>query len=283
MTQLAGIGRNRMGGRFIGGISAGVAHRTAISGLVVCKRYDKRYPDIGTMTGFAQLCGQWVGGRFISPSTHPVMTSGTAARLASHSRVIKYYLQPISSIVANIAGFRRGNMSGTLTDSNGTIMTVLTHICRLSVIKWHDDRYPHISGMASIALFAGQRMGGRFVSARTHTVMTAGTVARLTCYGGVIKQNLQPIGGVMTHITGLRGGNVCRTFTGGHRAIMTVLTQIRGLTVINRQHKALPSRASGMAGFTQIGSDRVRRGFIGGIGSSMTGRTGIGGLIVRER
>ena len=87
----------------------------------------------------------------------------------------------------------------------------------------------------------------------------------------------------MAHIAGLRGGYMCRTFAGGNRAIMTVLTQIRGLTVIHRQHKALPSRACGMAGFAQIGSHWVHRGFIGRVGSSMTRQTGIGALIVRER
>ena len=220
---------------------------------------------------------------FEGSGTYTVMASNACTSLSCHSSVIKSNGYKAGGIMTNIAGFRRGNMSGTLTDSNGTIMTVLTHICRLSVIKWHDDRYPQISGMASIALFAGHWMGGRFVSARTHPVMTTGTVACLPGYGGVIKQDLQPIGGVVAYIAGLGGGNMSSTLTDGNGAIMTVLTHIRGLAMIKWYYIALPSRTSGMAGFTHIGGYRMRRRFIGGIGSSMTGSTGIGGLIVRER
>ena len=63
--------------------------------------------------------------------------------------------------------------------------------------------------------------------------MTTSTVTRLPCYGGVIKQNLQPIGGVMTHIAGLRSRYVCSAFTGGDSAVMAVFAQVAGLGVID--------------------------------------------------
>ena len=124
-------------------------------------------------------------------------------------------------------------MRSALAGGDSSVMTIDTRVCSLSVIKRHDDRYPHISGMTGIALFTGHGMSGRFVGARTHPVMTTGTVACLPGHGGVIKQDLQPIGGVMAYIAGLGGRNMGSPFAGGNRAIMTVLTHIRGLTVID--------------------------------------------------
>ena len=114
-------------------------------------------------------------------------------------------------------------MSGTLTDRYGTVMTVLAYICRLSVIKRHDDRYPHSGGVARLALFAGHGMCGRFIRSSTDAVVTPRAVTGLPRHGAVIKQNLQPIGGVMAHVAGLSGWYVSGTFADGNCAIVTTL------------------------------------------------------------
>ena len=86
--------------------------------------------------------------------------------------------------------------------------------------------------------------------------MTPSTAARLPRHGAVIKHNLQPIAGVMTDITGLGGGDMVRAFATGDAAVMTVLTQIRGLAVIN-WHEGGQPRVSAVAGFTHITGQRM--------------------------
>ena len=51
-------------------------------------------------------------------------------------------------------------MRRTLTSGDGSVMAIDTRICGLAVIKRHNDRYPHISGMTRIALLAGHGMRG---------------------------------------------------------------------------------------------------------------------------
>jgi hypothetical protein len=99
----------------------------------------------------------------------------------------------------------------------------------------------------------------------------------------MIKHDLQPVSGVMAYVARLRGRNVCQTFAASDRAVMTVFTHIRSLPMVNRSYVGLPTRACGMARFTQIGGHRMGSGFVGGISSVMTGGATIGGLVMWER
>lgn len=113
--------------------------------------------------------------------------------------------------------------------------------------------------------------------------MAARTVTRLPRYGTVVEYDLQPIGGVMAYVTGLSRRYVIRILTGGNSAVMAIPALIRGLAMIKRHHKALPSWAGGVAGFAQVAGDRMGCGFTGSIGAVMTCSTTVSGLIMRKR
>ena len=147
----------------------------------------------------------------------------------------------------------------------------------------YDQRYPHIGGMTSITSFRGLWMSSGFISSRADTVMTPCTITRLPGHRGMVKQNLQPVGGVVAHITRFAGDDVGLAFTGGDGAVMTVFTQVGGLGVIDGNGKGSPAGTGGMTKFTSIGSDWMRCRLIGGVSAGVTGGTGVGGLIVRER
>ena len=87
----------------------------------------------------------------------------------------------------------------------------------------------------------------------------------------------------MTHVARLGGGNMRRAFIDGDGAVVAVLTQVSGLSMIKGHYKRLPSGAGGMTGFARICGHRMCSGFVGGIGTGMTGCASVGGLIVRER
>ena len=123
-------------------------------------------------------------------------------------------------------------MRRPLACGDGGVVTVAASIRGLGVIKRQDHRRPHIGGMACVALFASHRMGGRLISARTDTIVTTSTITGLPRYRGMIKENLQPIGGVVAHLARFRGRDVRRAFTGGDGAVVAVLTHISGLAVV---------------------------------------------------
>ena len=126
-------------------------------------------------------------------------------------------------------------------------------------------------------------MGGGFVSPGTQTIVAAGAVACLSCYRTVIKQDLQPVGGVMAYVASLGSRYVGGALAGGYSAVVAIFTHIRGLAVIQGYHKSLPARTGGMTGFAQVRGHRVRSGFVSGIGTAVTVRASSGGLIVGER
>jgi hypothetical protein len=112
--------------------------------------------------------------------------------------------------------------------------------------------------------------------------MAARTVTRLPRYCTVVEYDLQPIGGVMAYVTGLSRRYVIRILTGGNGTVVAVLAQVRGLAMVQGNYVGLPSGACGMTGFAHIGAHRVCGGFVRGVGPRVTGRAGIGGLIMGE-
>jgi len=105
-------------------------------------------------------------------------------------------------------------------------------IGRLIVRKRSQQRHPHIGAMADFTKFGRCGMVLRFIRTIANAIMATATIASLARYQIVVKDDLQPIGGVMTHIAGLRGRNMSGTLTDSYGTVMTVLAQIRGLTVI---------------------------------------------------
>ena len=154
--------------------------------------------------------------------------------------------------MAYIASLGRGYVCRAFADGDSTVMAVLAHVCSLSVIEGHDHRSPNISGMANLALFTGDGVSGGFIRSGTDAIMTPRTVTRLPRHCAVVKQNLQPIGGVVAHIAGLRSGYVRGTFTGGDSAVMTVFTQVSGLGMVDRYYVRLPSGAGSMTSLALI-------------------------------
>ena len=134
----------------------------------------------------------------------------------------------------------------------GTSVAGGTNSGGLIMREWHNKHCPYISGMARFTEFRGLRMCRGFIRSGTDAIMTPRAVTRLPGHRAVIKQNLQPIGGVVTHIASLGGGDMRGTFTGGDSAVMTVFTQVSGLAVFKRYYVRLPSGAGSMTGFALI-------------------------------
>ena len=98
----------------------------------------------------------------------------------------------------------------------------------------------------------------------------------------MIEQNLQPIGRVMTHITRLRRGYMIGSLAGGDSPVMTVLTYISCLSMVDGHYVTLPAWAGGMTGLARLGGDRMSGRLVGGIGAGVARGATVAGLIVRE-
>jgi len=141
---------------------------------------------------------------------------------------------------------------GALANADCGVVTVAAGIGGLAVVKRHDHRFPHISGMAGVAQFASHWMSGGFIRVATDTLMAAGGVTRLPGHSVVIKEDLRPVGGVMAGIAGLAYGNVASAFPQCDRTVMAVFTGIGGLGVIYGNCKRSPARTGGMTKLTSI-------------------------------
>ena len=181
VAQLARFSSNGVRRRFIGpGTGAVVTPGTVTRrrGFIVRKRYDQRGPHRGVMTGIALFTGQRMAGRFVRRTADPVMTSAAVTGLPRYTAVIEYGTQPGGGAVAGITGQGRGYVGGAFAGGNATVMTVLTHIRGLAVVKGRGDRGPVNRCMTGLAVVIGQRMGRRFEGAGTGVVMTTGGVTR---------------------------------------------------------------------------------------------------------
>ena len=70
--------------------------------------------------------------------------------------------------------------------------------------------------------------------------MTSASGTGLTGYRTVIEQNLQPVGGVVAHITCTGRGNMRSALTKGNDIIVAILTSVRGLIMGKRLKYRLP-------------------------------------------
>lgn len=66
--------------------------------------------------------------------------------------------------------------------------------------------------MACFATITGKGMVGGFSSSRTVTIVTPARGTCLPGYRGMIKIQLQPVGGVVAHFATAAGGNMVGTF-----------------------------------------------------------------------
>ena len=66
----------------------------------------------------------------------------------------------------------------------------------------------------------------------------------------------------------------------GDGTVMTVLTGIRGLAVVDGLERRQPTAATGMAGFAQIGGDRMVARFARGHGAVVATLAAVSGLTV---
>jgi hypothetical protein len=73
-----------------------------------------------------------------------------------------------------------------------------------------------------------------------------------------------------------------RAFAGGNGAVVTVLTRVHGLAMIERYQHRNPN-VGGMTGLAEISGYRMGSGFVRRICAGMTCRASIGGLVMWER
>jgi hypothetical protein len=167
---------------FIGGVCTGVAHGTGVGGLSMIKRQYEVYPSrSGGMTQLTSISGNRVGSRFISGIGPGVAGVAAIGGLSVIKR--QYELDPSRSCgVAQLTAIGRQWVCGALAGSDGGVMADSTSICGLSMIKRHNQRCPHIGGMARFALFAGHRMSRGFIGPGADTIMAAGAITRLPRY-----------------------------------------------------------------------------------------------------
>ena len=100
--------------------------------------------------------------------------------------------------------------------------------------------------MASFTQFRGLGMRRGFIRPDADTIVAARAVAGLPGHRAVIKQDLQPVGGVMADVTSLGSRYVSGALADGYSALMTVLAGIRGLGMIKRHYHRYP-HCGGMA------------------------------------
>ena len=119
-----------------------------------------------------------VRGGFVSSCTDTVVASSTVTRLPGNGAMIKEYLQPAGSIVADLARFRRRDVCRTFACSDSAIVAVLANIRGLAVIqRYHKGIPAWAGGVAGFADICGDWMRGRFVSG-IRTGMTGGASVR---------------------------------------------------------------------------------------------------------
>jgi hypothetical protein len=116
MTPLAQIRGQRMGGGFVGSISACVTCRTTIGGLAVIKWQNGGQPNAGFMAGFAQITRDGVVIGFAGSRALAIVTPTVSTRLSRYRTVIKQQVQPITGFVAYIARLGSRNVINPFTD-----------------------------------------------------------------------------------------------------------------------------------------------------------------------
>jgi hypothetical protein len=87
------------------------------------------------MTSFTQLTGYRMCRGFRCARTVAVMTAGGVARLPCHCAVIEYNLQPIGCVVTGIASVRGGDVIRPFAGGDSAVVTVLTGVAGLAVVK----------------------------------------------------------------------------------------------------------------------------------------------------
>ena len=118
----------------------------------------------------------------------------------------------------------------------GTSVAGGTNCGGLIMREWHNKHCPYISGMTRFTEVRGLRMCRGFIRSGTDAIVTSGTVTRLPGHRAVIKQNLQPIGGVVADIAGLGRWYMCRTFTKRKGIVVAVFTKVCCLGVVKRHN-----------------------------------------------
>ena len=143
-----------------------------------------------------------------------------------------------------------GNMGRAFAGGHDIVVAVGAGGGGLAVVYGDQGGHPHIGAVATIAEVTGHRMGGRFKSAGTATVVTTGLCTGLPGHHGMIEYHTQPGGGVVAYIASGGGHHMGGPFAGGYDIIVAHRTNIGCLAVIERQGGGSPNQI-GMASFTQ--------------------------------
>jgi len=282
VTHIAGLGGGYVCRAFAGSDGAIMAVFTYVRGLAVIDWYYVRLPTrTRCVTSLAQIRGYRMGGRFVGGIGASMTCRTTVGGLVVGKWDDQRY--PHIHRMAEFAGIGGLRMCRRFVSGICTGMASGATIGGLVVRKRRDQRHPYICDMTGFTQFRGLWMCRGFISSGTGAIMAPRAVTRLPSYCAVIKQDLQPIGGVVADIASLCCRYMRWTFSRRNRAIMTVFAQICSMAMIDRYYIGLPSRTSGMTDFAQIRGYRMSGGFVGGIGAIVTGRTRISGLIVGKR
>jgi len=178
-----------------------------------------------------------------------------------------------------------GNMGRAFTGGHDIVVAVGAGGGGLAVVYGDQGGHPHIGAVATIAEVTGHRMGGRFKSAGTATVVTTGLCTGLPGHHGMIEYHTQPGGGVVAYIASGGGHHMGGPFAGGCDVVVAVGTLIRALTVIKGQGGGSPGGVA-VAGFAQVAGNGVSGGFKGAsrtaIVASGTGTSGAGLTVIKR-
>ena len=91
--------------------------------------------------------------------------------------------------MTGVAVVTGNGMSRTLSSGNVTVVTTTALLRRLSMVERHNDRRPHIGGMASVTQITGQWMIGRLEGTGTDAIVASRTGAGLPGNSGVIEHS----------------------------------------------------------------------------------------------
>ena len=155
--------------------------------------------------------------------------------------------QPIIGGVTNFASLSGGNVGGTLTNGNHSVVTRLASARDLRMIHSRIHRHPGQIHMAGLTKISGGDVGST-LACRDRPVVTGNARFGYRC---MTEARDCPFRVGMTHIAGGRSGNVGRALAAGNHAVVARFATANDLRMIHQRIHRRPSRKH-MAGFADI-------------------------------
>lgn len=132
------------------------------------------------MARFAQFRGLGMSCGFGSSWAGAVVTSRIVAGQSRYRRVVEQDLQPITSIVTNIAWLAGGNMVGAFTTCFRAVMAIFASIRRLGVIDGNSKGSPAWpGGMTKLAAIGRERVRIGLIGSISSRVAAITTISGL--------------------------------------------------------------------------------------------------------